>query len=165
MAEGAASAGEAESSTGPGAASSADTSDTGSDGPTATTTAPAAHAYYAPMLGNDNSLILHNGKESKDRKGDIRFGCENAGCELKSDTSVMVENVLGPGATYETCRRLTSDPEASRELLLADKAAGSEICVKHRNGDIALLVIQVKSTAMREDGFLTFDMTVWPAAG
>lgn len=77
----------------------------------------------------------------------------------------MVENVLGPGATYETCRRLTSDPEASRELLLADKAAGSEICVKHRNGDIALLVIQVKSTAMREDGFLTFDMTVWPAAG
>ncbi|MFC8802062.1 serine/threonine-protein kinase [Streptomyces anthocyanicus] len=165
VAEGAASAGEAESSTGPGAASSADTSDTGSDGPTATTTAPAAHAYYAPMLGNDNSLILHNGKESKDRKGDIRFGCENAGCELKSDTSVMVENVLGPGATYETCRRLTSDPEASRELLLADKAAGSEICVKHRNGDIALLVIQVKSTAMREDGFLTFDMTVWPAAG
>ncbi|MFD6192754.1 serine/threonine-protein kinase [Streptomyces sp. NPDC060275] len=165
VAEGPASAGETASSTGPGAASSADTSGTGADGPTAVTTAPVAHAYYAPMLGDDNSLILHNGKESKDRKGDIRFGCENVGCELESDTSVMVENVLGPGATYETCRRLTSDPEASHELLLADKAAGSEICVKHRNGDIALLVIQVKSTAMREDGFLTFDMTVWPAAG
>jgi hypothetical protein len=166
VAEGSAAAAGEEPASGAGAGASAGADSSagrpggGSDGPTA----PAAHAYYAPMLKGDNSLILHNGKESKDRKGDIRFGCESAGCELKSDTSVMVGNVLGPGATYETCRRLTSDPEASHELLLADKAAGSEICVKHRNGDIALLVIQVKSTAMPEIGFLTFDMTVWPAA-
>ncbi|CAM5735160.1 Serine/threonine protein kinase OS=Streptomyces tendae OX=1932 GN=GUR47_26865 PE=4 SV=1 [Streptomyces tendae] len=164
VAEGSAAAGgNAASSTGPGAASSADTPDTGAAGPGAGTTAPAAHVYYAPMLRGDNSLILHNGTERKDRKGDVRFGCESAGCELTSDTSVMVHNVLGPGATYETCRQLTSGPEVPHELPLADKAAGSEICVKHRNGDIALMVIETKSTALPDIGFLTTDLTVWPA--
>ncbi|MCZ9354650.1 serine/threonine protein kinase [Streptomyces mutabilis] len=164
QAKGSAPAGETDaSSTGPGAASSAGASDTGADGLTAGTTAPQAHVYLTPLLTHDNSLILHNGEESKDRKGDIRFGCESAGCELTSDTSVMVHHVLGPGATYETCRRLTSDSEASHELLLADKAAGSEICVKHRNGDIGLMVIQTKSTAMPDIGFLATDLTVWPA--
>ncbi|MFG3250687.1 serine/threonine-protein kinase [Streptomyces sp. NPDC048187] len=164
VAEGSATAGgKAASSTGPDVAPSADTSGAGADGPGAGATAPAAHVYYAPMLRSDNSLILHNGKERKDRKGDIRFGCESAGCELTSDTSVMVHNVPGPGATYETCRQLTSVPAASHELLLADKAAGSEICVKHRNGDIALMVIETKSTALPEVGFLNTDLTVWPA--
>ncbi|MFG2315905.1 serine/threonine-protein kinase [Streptomyces tendae] len=165
QAKGSAPAGEAAaSSTGPGARSSADAADTGIDGPTAGDTAPQPHVYLTPLLSHDNSLILHNGEERKDRKGDIRFGCENAGCELTSDTSVMVHNVLGPGATYETCRRLTADAEASRELLLADKAAGSEICVKHRNGDIALMVIETKSTAMPDIGFLATDLTVWSVA-
>ncbi|OWA12727.1 serine/threonine protein kinase [Streptomyces sp. CS159] len=150
-------------SAGAGAASSGGRSDGGSDGPTAGTTAPVAHAYYAPMLRSDNSLILHNGEESKDRKGDIRFGCESVGCELTSDTSVIVQVPGDPGATYETCRGLTSGTSGSHELPLAGASAGSEICVKHRNGDIALLVIQTKSTAMPEIGFLTFDMTVWPA--
>ncbi|WP_217171348.1 serine/threonine-protein kinase [Streptomyces sp. AC512_CC834] len=154
-AEGSAAAEEAASSTGP--------SDTEADGPTAGTTTPAGHFYYTQMLRGDNSLILHSGKESKDREGDILFGCENSSCRLTSDTSVMVGNILGPGATYGTCRRLTSDPGASRELLLADKGAGSEICVKHRNGDIALMVIQTKSTALPEVGFLSVDLTVWPA--
>ncbi|MEU9217742.1 serine/threonine-protein kinase [Streptomyces sp. NPDC048376] len=165
VAEGSAAAtGEAAaSSTGPGARSSGGASDTGADGRTAGTTAPQAHVYITPLLSHDNSLILHSGEESKDRKGDIRFGCQNAGCELTSDTSVMVHNVLGPGATYETCRQLTSETEASRKLLLADKAAGSEICVKHRNGDIALMVIQTKSTALPDIGFLATDLTVWPA--
>lgn len=165
QARGSAPAGEAAaSSTGPDARSSVGASDTGANGPTASATAPRAHVYLTPLLSHDNSLILRNGEERKDRKGDIRFGCENAGCELTSETSVMVHNVLGPGATYETCRRLTSDAEASRELLLADKAAGSEICVKHRNGDIALMVIETKSTAMPDIGFVATDLTVWPAA-
>jgi eukaryotic-like serine/threonine-protein kinase len=165
VAQDSASAGEAAASTGPGSASSdGPSSGAGAvDGPTARTTAPVAHAYYAPMLTDDNSLILHSGEESKDRKGDLRFGCESAGCELTSDTSVIAENLLGPGATYETCRRLTADTDASHEFPLAGASAGSEICVKHRNGDIALLVIQTKSTAMPDIGFLTFDMTVWPA--
>ncbi|CAL9488389.1 serine/threonine-protein kinase [Streptomyces sp. enrichment culture] len=164
QAKGSAPAGEAAASTtGPGGASSADTSDTGGDGPTAGATAPQPHVYLTPLLTHDNSLILHNGEERKNRKGDIRFGCENAGCELTSDTSVMVHNVLGPGATYETCRQLTSETEASHKLLLADKAAGSEICVKHRNGDIALMVIETKSTAMPDIGFVASDLTVWPA--
>ncbi|MFC8219890.1 serine/threonine-protein kinase [Streptomyces sp. NPDC057362] len=165
QAKGSAPAGEAAaSSAGTGARSSAGTSDTGVDGSAAGATAPQPHVYLTPLLTHDNSLILHNGEERKDRKGDIRFGCENVGCELTSDTSVLVHNVLGPGATYETCRRLTSDAEASRKLLLADKAAGSEICVKHRNGDIALMVIETKSTAMPDIGFLATDLTVWPAA-
>ncbi|MFD5654461.1 serine/threonine-protein kinase [Streptomyces sp. NPDC127039] len=166
VAEGAASGGEAAASTtGPGARSSGGTSDTAADGPTVGATAPQAHVYITPLLTQDNSVNIHNGEESKNRKGDVRFGCESAGCELTSDTSVMVHNILGPGATYETCRQLTADQEASHELLLADKAAGSEICVKHRNGDIALMVIQTKSTALPDVGFVTMDLTVWPAAG
>ncbi|MFJ6068240.1 serine/threonine-protein kinase [Streptomyces tendae] len=165
QAKGSAPAGEAAaSSTGPGARSSAGASDTGVDAPTTGATAPQPHVYLTPLLTHDNSLILHNGEERKDRKGDIRFSCENAGCELTSETSIMVHNALGPGATYETCRQLTSDAEGARKLLLADKAAGSEICVKHRNGDIALMVIETKSTAMPDIGFVATDLTVWPAA-
>ncbi|MEV5759678.1 serine/threonine-protein kinase [Streptomyces tendae] len=165
VAEGSAPAGEAAaSSTGPGARSSAGASDTGVDAPMTGATAPQPHVYLTPLLTHDNSLILHNGEERKDRKGDIRFSCENAGCELTSETSIMVHNALGPGATYETCRQLTSDAEGARKLLLADKAAGSEICVKHRNGDIALMVIETKSTAMPDIGFVATDLTVWPAA-
>ncbi|WP_077798049.1 serine/threonine-protein kinase [Streptomyces sp. JHA26] len=163
VAEGSAAGGEAAPSTGPGAASSADASHTEPDGPAAGTTAPVAHAYIAPLLKGDNSLILHNGEESKDRKGDIRFGCESVGCELTSDTSVIVLVPDDPGATYETCRDLTSGTNGSHELPLAAASAGSEICVRHRNGDIALMVVQTKSTAMPEMGFLTFDLTVWPA--
>ncbi|MGW0460482.1 serine/threonine-protein kinase [Streptomyces tendae] len=165
QAKGSAPAGEAAAtSTGPGSRSSAGASDTGVDAPTAGATAPQPHVYLTPLLTHDNSLILHNGEERKDRKGDIRFSCESAGCELTSETSIMVHNALGPGATYETCRQLTSDAEGARKLLLADKAAGSEICVKHRNGDIALMVIETKSTAMPDIGFVATDLTVWPAA-
>ncbi|MCF2436615.1 hypothetical protein LV779_30040 [Streptomyces thinghirensis] len=46
---------------------------------------------------------------------------------------------------------------------LAAASAGTEICAKHRNGDIVLLVVQVKSTALPEAGFVTADMTVWRA--
>jgi hypothetical protein len=46
---------------------------------------------------------------------------------------------------------------------MAATAAGSEICIKHPSGDIALLVIQVKSTALPEISFVTADLTVWRA--
>ncbi|MFI8486071.1 serine/threonine-protein kinase [Streptomyces rubrogriseus] len=145
------------------AASSAGTPDTEADGPTAGTTAPVAHAYYVPLLTGDNSLMIRSGKEGKGRKGDIRFGCESAGCELTSDTSVIVQVPGEPGAGYETCRDLTAGTSGPHELPLAASAAGTEICVRHRSGDIALMVIQTKSTAVPDIGFLDVDLTVWPA--
>ncbi|WP_109035420.1 serine/threonine-protein kinase [Streptomyces rubrogriseus] len=145
------------------AASSAGTPDTEGDGPTAGTTAPVAHAYYVPLLTGDNSLMIRSGKEGKGRKGDVRFGCESAGCELTSDTSVIVQVPGEPGAGYETCRDLTAGTSGPHELPLAASAAGTEICVRHRSGDIALMVIQTKSTAVPDIGFLDVDLTVWPA--
>ncbi|WP_406354602.1 hypothetical protein OHB56_18865 [Streptomyces sp. NBC_01635] len=44
-------------------------------------------------------------------------------------------------------------------------ATGGEIRVKHRDGDIALLVIRTKPTAMPGVGFVTADMAVRPAGG
>ncbi|UUU30703.1 hypothetical protein JIX56_12740 [Streptomyces sp. CA-210063] len=69
-----------------------------------------------------------------------------------------------PGATLATCRIALTGAE-NRSFTLAGAAAGSEFCVKHPSGDIALLVVQVKSTALgdSEAGFVTADMTVWPA--
>ncbi|WP_159053103.1 hypothetical protein [Streptomyces regalis] len=40
----------------------------------------------------------------------------------------------------------------------------SEICVKHSSGDIGLIVIQTKSTALPELAFLQLDMTIRRAA-
>ncbi|MFF4472826.1 serine/threonine-protein kinase [Streptomyces sp. NPDC001599] len=162
-AEGAASGEEAASSAGTGLAPSDGPSDTAADGRTAGATTPQAHVYATPLLTHDNSLILHNGEEGKGHKGDIRFGCESVGCELTSDTSVIVQVPGDPGATYETCRDLTAGRSGPHELPLAASAAGTEICVRHRDGDIALLVIQTKSTAVPHIGFLDVDLTVWPA--
>jgi hypothetical protein len=55
----------------------------------------------------------------------------------------------------------------SHNLPLAAAANGSEICVKNRSGDIALLVIQTKSTALWDKpgiSFMTADMTIWRKA-
>jgi hypothetical protein len=55
----------------------------------------------------------------------------------------------------------------SHKVFLAAAAAGSQICVKGPKGDIALLVIQTKSTALWDKpglSFLTVDMTVWRGA-
>ncbi|MEU5754470.1 serine/threonine-protein kinase [Streptomyces sp. NPDC047829] len=124
--------------------------------------APRAHAYYPPMLTGENSLSIRSGREREDREGDIRFDCTETGCELESDTSVLSQLYGDPGATYETCRRRTAEDDG-RRLPLATAAAGSEICVRHPDGDIALLVIQTKSTAIPDIGFVTADLTIWRA--
>ncbi|MFE0818846.1 protein kinase [Streptomyces sp. NPDC058847] len=128
-------------------------------------TSPVAHAYGPQLLNGDNSLSISTGRAREDRKGDVRFACQQASCALESDTSIFSMLYGEPGATYEDCRlRLAdaADTDGSR-LPLAAAAAGTEICVKHRDGDIVLLVLQVKSTAMPEYGFVTADMTVWRA--
>ncbi|MEU3343554.1 protein kinase [Streptomyces sp. NPDC006700] len=128
---------------------------------------PRATPYIGISLDQKNSLDIKKGVARSDRKGDIRFGCKEAGCELDSDTSTMVLLFGDPGASFEDCRDLLAGADSHRgdhrRIHLAAAAAGSEICVKHPSGDIALFLIEVKSTALPEIGFVMADMTVWRA--
>ncbi|MFB7568890.1 serine/threonine-protein kinase [Streptomyces sp. NPDC056165] len=123
---------------------------------------PQAVPYPQKWLDEKNSLDIKGPVERKDRKGDIRFGCKLAGCELESDTSVIALSYDKAGATLDSCRLTLTDADRHR-LPLAAAANGSKICIKHPSGDIALLVIQVKSTALPDSGisFVMADMTIW----
>ncbi|MEV0558007.1 serine/threonine-protein kinase [Streptomyces sp. NPDC050597] len=101
-------------------------------------------------------------RSAKERKADIRFVCGQT-CALESDTS-LVDWVPSekPGATLESCRATLAD--ADHRLPLAIVAAGSEICFEHPSGDIALFVVDVKSTALPDSGFVSGEMTVWRGA-
>lgn len=125
---------------------------------------PRAIPYPSQWLDEKNSLNIKEPVERKNRKGDIRFVCNDTNCSLESDNSVITMLYSKPGATLDSCRIALTGAD-SRRLPLAAAAAGSEICVKHPSGDIALLVVQVKSTALPKSGisFLTADMTVWRA--
>ncbi|MEU9473943.1 serine/threonine-protein kinase [Streptomyces avermitilis] len=138
------------------------TPETPSPSPTAP---PQAVAHPLQWLDEKNSLDIKEPVERKDRKGDIRFVCKETSCALESDTSVISMLYSKPGATPDSCR-LALTGAASHRLPLAAAAAGSEICIKHPSGDIALLVIQVKSTALPNSGvsFITADMTIWRTA-
>lgn len=124
---------------------------------------PRAEPYPVQYLYEKNSLDIKKGATREDRKRDIRFGCRTAGCELESDSSVMTLLPGKPGATLDSCRSALTRTDGHR-VLLAAAANGSEICVRHPSGDIALLVIQTKSTAVPEIGFVMVDLTVWRAA-
>ncbi|MFD3489817.1 serine/threonine-protein kinase [Streptomyces sp. NPDC058690] len=116
-------------------------------------------------LDAKNSLSFKKPVQRKDRKGDIRFTCaKDVSCALESDTSVFTMVFGDPIADPDECRLLT-DGQTAHRLPLAAAASGREICVQHRNGDIALLVIVTKSTAMPDIAFVTTDMTVWRRAG
>ncbi|WP_413758509.1 serine/threonine-protein kinase [Streptomyces sp. MMBL 11-3] len=124
---------------------------------------PEAHAQQ--WLDAKTSLSFKEPFSREDRKGDIRFNCKDPSCELESDTSLLVMMFAEPGTTLDMCRLILSGAEKNksrhRVLSLAAAAAGTEICVKHSSGDIALLVVQVKSTALPDIAFLTLDMTIW----
>ncbi|MFD7948109.1 serine/threonine-protein kinase [Streptomyces sp. NPDC059744] len=116
-------------------------------------------------LDAKNSLSFKKPVQRKDRRGDIRFTCaKDVSCALESDTSVFTMVFGDPIADPDECRLLT-DGQTAHRLPLAAAASGREICVQHRNGDIALLVIVTKSTAMPDIAFVTTDMTVWRQAG
>lgn len=126
---------------------------------------PKPQAYPLLWLDEKQSLDIKEPVDRNDAKGDIRFVCGSVTCALESDTSVIgMLYTDEPGATLDSCR-IALGVASSHRLSLAAAAAGSEICIKHRSGDIALLVIQVKSTALANQGssFLTADMTVWRA--
>ncbi|MEU6574125.1 serine/threonine-protein kinase [Streptomyces sp. NPDC046805] len=125
-------------------------------------TTPEAVAYPVEYLNEKNSVSIEEPVDHRDRKGDIRLVCGAIECALESRTSVMTPLFGEPRASYDECSRILRDGK-SHHLPLAAVAAGSEICVKHSSGDIALIVIQVKSTIRPQDGaaFVMADMTVW----
>ncbi|MFG3108262.1 serine/threonine-protein kinase [Streptomyces tendae] len=162
VAEGSAAGEEDAPQPGVGASSSTGGSKEGPEWPAAGAKSPRAHALGYLSVDADSSLSLTDGTRRDDRKGDIRFDCKDVGCALDSDTSVFTLMFGDPGAGYEECALMT-ESQKSHRLYLAAAAAGSEICVRHRNGDIALLVVQTKSTAMPDLAFLDADVTVWRA--
>ncbi|AYN39995.1 serine/threonine protein kinase [Streptomyces dangxiongensis] len=130
----------------------------------AAVSAPVAHSYPLRNLTRKNSLSLADPDAGPDgRKGDLRFDCEMTGCELESGTSVLVQMFGAHGTTLDQCRVVLKNARSHR-LPLAGASAGSEICIKHPSGDIALFVIQTKSTAIPESGFVQGDLTVWRAS-
>ncbi|MDO0910571.1 serine/threonine-protein kinase [Streptomyces sp. DT2A-34] len=121
---------------------------------------PQATPYPLVWLDGKSSVSFKDPEDlRKDRKGDIRLVCGQT-CALESDTSEFALLYTKPGATLDSCRLALSDPEG-RRLPLAATANGSEICIKHSSGDIALLVIQTKSTAYLPAAFVTANMTIW----
>ncbi|MEU8626174.1 serine/threonine-protein kinase [Streptomyces sp. NPDC048669] len=125
---------------------------------------PRPEPYTLVTLDAKNSVNLKDpDAEAKGRTGDIRFGCQSAGCQLESDTSVFVPLYGKLGGTVEECRRLLRHGKNHR-VLLAGSANGSEICIKGPTGDIALFVITTKSTAVPEMAFLQGDLTIWRGA-
>ncbi|WP_369173555.1 serine/threonine-protein kinase [Streptomyces sp. R28] len=126
-------------------------------------TSPQATPYPLVWLDGKSSVSFKDPEDMrKDRKGDIRLVCGQT-CALESDTSEFALLYTKPGATLDSCRIALSDPEG-RRLPLAATANGSEICIKHSSGDIALFVIQTQSTALPKIAFVTANMTIWREA-
>ncbi|MFJ8464663.1 serine/threonine-protein kinase [Streptomyces swartbergensis] len=144
----------------------------GTDGGTPEDSRPSPVASKSPQVIAQAPLLL-NAKSSlsfdrplrrDDRKGDIRFDCEDPSCSLESDTSVFVQMFTDEAVSLDECRLLLGGADRRHRWTLASVAAGSQICVKHPSGDIALLVVQTKSTALPELASLMVDMTVWKKA-
>ncbi|MFE4215288.1 serine/threonine-protein kinase [Streptomyces sp. NPDC056844] len=122
---------------------------------------PRPEGFPLVWMDAKNSLSLDSTEpQLKGSKGDIRFGCESAGCELKGDRTVFVQIFGGNGTTLDECR-LMLDSATKHEWPLAGAAAGTEICMKDDRGNIGLYVIQTKSTALPDLAFLQGDLTVW----
>ncbi|MDF3141332.1 MULTISPECIES: serine/threonine-protein kinase [unclassified Streptomyces] len=150
------------SASGHGSGAGDGTSDAAQPSPTASKS-PQAVPYPLQRLDAKSSLSFKEPVQREDRKGDIRFDCKDVGCALDSDTSVFVQLFGASGASLDECRLLLASADR-RRWPLAGAANGSQICVKHSSGDIALLVLQTKSTALPELAFLQLDMTIWREA-
>ncbi|MGW7327836.1 serine/threonine-protein kinase [Streptomyces sp. NPDC054840] len=135
--------------------------------PTPTPSAPPkAIPYPSLSLDEDNSVAIKEPVQRATRSGDLRLTCDHPFCALESDTSVITQLSGKPNGSLDSCRTALKDRSATRRQRLDDAAAGSEFCVQHPSGDIALLVLTLKSIPWTEDvpSFLRADMTVWRAA-
>ncbi|MFJ7780482.1 serine/threonine-protein kinase [Streptomyces yangpuensis] len=129
---------------------------------------PKPMPYPGLELNEKNSISFKEPvqHEDGDRTGDIRMKCGMAsGCKMESDASVFSMPQKAGTGNLETCREeLRSARQNS--LTLHVLAAGSEVCVKHPSGDIALFVIGIKSAPglSKDPSWLRADMTIWRAA-
>ncbi|MER5947174.1 protein kinase [Streptomyces sp. NPDC001904] len=157
---------------GSGAEAKADTADDGTGkaagtaGSGAASTPAAEPTVYGKSqmwLDAKNSLSFDDPYQRKDRKGEIRFSCEQAGCELTSDTAVFMQIFGKPDADREMCDLMTRTKtgKKSHTWPLAASAVGTQFCVRSGDGRLASLVIDVKSTAMPDIAFLSVDMAYW----
>ncbi|GAA2222566.1 serine/threonine-protein kinase [Streptomyces indiaensis] len=134
--------------------------------PRASQPSPTASGTPRPIgrvlqrLDAKSSLSFEEPFQREDREGDIRFDCENAGCALQSDTSVFVQMFTDEGVSLDDCRLMLAHADR-RRWPLASVPVGGQICVRHTSGDIALLTVQTKSTALPELAALTVDLTIW----
>ncbi|MER7109839.1 serine/threonine-protein kinase [Streptomyces sp. NPDC000229] len=129
--------------------------------------APGADVRSPVWLNEKNSLSLREPMLRDDRAGDIRLDCEDGvDCALQSDTSVFLQMFNGKAASLDACRHLLSGATGSayRTWSLAAADDGTQFCVKNASGDIGILAIQVKQTAIREAAFLQLSMNVWRKA-
>ncbi|GAA2733812.1 serine/threonine-protein kinase [Streptomyces nogalater] len=122
---------------------------------------PRAEDHARAYLDATTPLsIEHPDGKGKDDRGALRLGCRTIGCELDSGDSVIIQMYGAHGTTLDECRLILKDA-TKHSWTLAGAAAGSEFCLRHPSGDIALFVVQVKSTALPEAAFLEGDLTVW----
>ncbi|MFF2728904.1 protein kinase [Streptomyces sp. NPDC058008] len=157
--------GSAAEAPGSSATAAGDSEPGGADPSSGSSSAPQPEGFSLVHLDAENSLSLKGTEPGvKGRKGDIRFGCESPGCELRGDSTVFVQVFGGRGTTVDECR-LVLKSATKREWPLAAAAAGAEICMKDDEGNIGLYVIQTKSTAVPDLAFLQGDLTIWRNAG
>ncbi|MEU5078878.1 MULTISPECIES: serine/threonine-protein kinase [Streptomyces] len=129
--------------------------------PSASPAQPRAEDYGGSYLNASTPLsIEHPYGGGKDDKGALRLGCRTIGCELDAGDSTIVQMYGAHGTTLDECRLILKDATKHR-WTLTGAAAGSEFCVRHPSGDVALFVLRIKSTAMPEAAFLEGDLTVW----
>ncbi|MBT2539312.1 serine/threonine protein kinase [Streptomyces sp. ISL-44] len=128
-------------------------------------TPPKPVPYPLVRLDEKNSIGIKDPVNRDDRAGDIRLECAQQNCALESDASVFTLLYAEPGTgSLDACSLITK-ASTQHTLPLAATAPGSEICVRHPSGDIALLVIQTKSVVRLKNlpDVITADMTVWRA--
>ncbi|MEU9165276.1 serine/threonine-protein kinase [Streptomyces sp. NPDC048424] len=121
-----------------------------------------------PMMRLDDeqsSITLGDRGTRKDRNGDIRLSCTEVTCKLESDTSRIIMLYGEPQGSLDACR-IMLEHTTTQSWTLSGAAAGSEFCIVNKAGDVALLVIQIKST-VEVPGlakWITADMTLWRQA-
>ncbi|MFJ9945561.1 serine/threonine-protein kinase [Streptomyces erythrochromogenes] len=129
---------------------------------------PKPVPYPGLKLNEENSISIKEPvqHDDGDRTGDIRMECGLAsGCTMKSDAVVFSMPEKAGTGNLETCREKLAFARQNK-LTLHVMAAGSEVCARHPSGDIALLVIVIKSAPglSKDPSWITADMTVWRAA-
>ncbi|MER7735219.1 serine/threonine-protein kinase [Streptomyces erythrochromogenes] len=129
---------------------------------------PKPVPYPGLELNEENSISIKEPvqHDDGDRTGDIRMECGLAsGCTMKSDAVVFSMPEKAGTGNLETCREKLAFARQNK-LTLHVMAAGSEVCMKHPSGDIALFVIGIKSAPglSKDPSWIRTDMTVWRAA-